>query len=202
MAWSENQRQAGDASLTYPRLAQHAEHYALAIARAEAFYLHNNLFLPKDGLLSLADRWQHIPGYIVHGRYDMVCQVEGAVALAHKWPRAELKILDDAGHSTFEDSIAKHLLATMENLNGPHLTLGNHALTSDQPDWTKLSSYSDEISCSHQSRWGATSWHIRIIAKLFALCFVFLLFLCSALALAGIALGPNVQRSADCATSD
>ena len=116
MAWSENQRQAGDASLTYPRLAQHAEHYALAIARAEAFYLQNNLFLPKDGLLSLADRWQHIPGYIVHGRYDMVCQAEGAVALANKWPRAELKILDDAGHSTFEDSIAKHLLATMENL--------------------------------------------------------------------------------------
>ena len=119
MAWSENQRQAGDDSLTYPRLAQHAEHYALAIARAEAFYLHNNLFLPKDGLLSLADRWQHIPGYIVHGRYDMVCQAEGAVALANKWPRAELKILDDAGHSTFEDSIAKHLLATMENLKRP-----------------------------------------------------------------------------------
>ena len=116
MAWSENQRQAGDAPLIYPRLAQHAEHYALAIARAEAFYLHNNLFLPEEGLLSLAENWQHIPGYIVHGRYDMVCQVQGAVALASKWPRAELKILDDAGHSTFEDSIAKHLLATMEKL--------------------------------------------------------------------------------------
>lgn len=116
MAWSESQRQAGDAPLSYPQMAQQAEHHALAISRAEAHYLHNNLFLPPAGLLSLANSWQHIPGYIVHGRYDMVCQVQGAIALANAWPRAELKILDDAGHSTFEDSIAKHLLATMETL--------------------------------------------------------------------------------------
>ena len=52
----------------------------------------------------------------MHGRYDMVCQVQGAYELAKAWPKAELKIVDDAGHSTFEDSIADQLLGTMEKM--------------------------------------------------------------------------------------
>ena len=88
----------------------------LAIARCEAHYLSNNLFLPSQGLLACAQRWQHVPGTIVHGRYDMVCQVQGAYELAKAWPKAELKIVDDAGHSTFEDSIADQLLGTMEKM--------------------------------------------------------------------------------------
>jgi proline iminopeptidase len=48
----------------------------------------------------------HIPGYIVHGRYDMICKIESSYSLQQLWPNSQLTIVPDAGHSTSEPSIA------------------------------------------------------------------------------------------------
>jgi proline iminopeptidase len=70
---------------------------ALAVARIECHYFVNNCFFDTDNyLLENVDRIRHIPGVIVHGRYDVVCPVMSAWDLHRAWPEAELKIIPDA----------------------------------------------------------------------------------------------------------
>jgi proline iminopeptidase len=90
------------------------EHYfdvptALAFARIENHYFMNDAFLHEDQLLRDAHRLADIPGVIVHGRYDLVCPVEQALALHAAWPRAELVIVPDAGHAVTEPGISAAL---------------------------------------------------------------------------------------------
>jgi proline iminopeptidase len=42
---------------------------------------------------------------IVHGRYDVVTPLSSAWALSKAWPKAQLKIVPDAGHSSLEPGI-------------------------------------------------------------------------------------------------
>ena len=57
---------------------------------------------------------RHVPAIIVHGRYDMLCPVEGAVVLADAWPEAMLTIVPDAGHSAFEPGTRRALVAATD----------------------------------------------------------------------------------------
>lgn len=91
---------------------------AVSLARIECHYFFNDSFLEPDQLLRDADRLAGIPGYIVHGRYDVVCPVEQAVALHRVWPQAELRIVPDAGHSAAEPGIARELVAATDALAG------------------------------------------------------------------------------------
>lgn len=92
--------------------AHRAEDFALAFSRIESHYFVNGGFFEvEDQLLRDAHRIADIPGVIVHGRYDVVCPVQSAVDLQRAWPKAELQIVPDAGHSAFEPGNAKALLA-------------------------------------------------------------------------------------------
>lgn len=86
--------------------------YALAFARIECHYFVNNGFLASDGeLLANADRIADIPGVIVHGRYDVVTPVKSAWDLSKAWPKAELRIVPEAGHAMTEPGIIHELVA-------------------------------------------------------------------------------------------
>ena len=60
----------------------------LAMARIEAHYLRHRSFLKEGELLDAVPRFRHVPGAIVHGRYDMLCPIDGACALAEAWSAA------------------------------------------------------------------------------------------------------------------
>jgi len=85
-------------------------HVALAMARIEAHFFVNHSFIRPNQIIEEAHRLAHIPGVIVHGRYDVVCPVDNAYALHHAWPSAELDIIRDAGHSAFEPGITDALV--------------------------------------------------------------------------------------------
>ena len=87
---------------------------ALGLARIEAHYFANGLFLPPEGLLGRMDRIGHIPAEIVQGRYDMVCPACSAFELAAAWPNARLSVVPDAGHSALEPGIRRALVAAVE----------------------------------------------------------------------------------------
>jgi proline iminopeptidase len=87
---------------------------ALGLARIEAFYFANDLFLPEGGLLAHMARIAHLPGEIVQGRYDMVCPPVTAFELAANWPAARLTIVPDAGHSALEPGVRRALVAAVE----------------------------------------------------------------------------------------
>jgi proline iminopeptidase len=89
---------------------------AVSLARIECHYFSHGSFLEPDQLLRDAPRLAGIPGYIVHGRYDVVCPVEQAFELHRAWPRAELQIVPDAGHSAAEPGIARRLVAATDAL--------------------------------------------------------------------------------------
>jgi len=93
-----------------------SDRVALGLARIEAHYFVNDIFLPKDFLLHEARRLKDIPGIVVQGRYDIVCPAISADDLHRAWPEAEYTIVADAGHSAFEPGIRSRLVATMEAL--------------------------------------------------------------------------------------
>jgi proline iminopeptidase len=87
---------------------------ALALARIEAHYFVNGLFLDDDHFFANLDRVRAIPATLVQGRYDMVCPVRTADELAAAWSEAEYVIVPDAGHSAMEPSIRSALVAATE----------------------------------------------------------------------------------------
>lgn len=91
---------------------------AISLARLECHYFIHDSFLETNQLLRDAPRLRDIPGYIVHGRYDVVCPVNQAVALHQAWPQARLEIVPDAGHSAAEPGILGALVAATDELAG------------------------------------------------------------------------------------
>jgi len=85
-------------------------HIALAMARIEAHYFINKAFIEPDQIIRNADKIQHIPTVIVHGRYDVVCPIEQAFALHEVLPQTELHIVRDAGHSALEPGNTDNLI--------------------------------------------------------------------------------------------
>jgi proline iminopeptidase len=74
--------------------------YALAFARIVTHYVTNNLFLEDGILLRNASALSNIPGVLVNGRFDFQAPIANAWELKRVWPRAELVIIDQAGHGT------------------------------------------------------------------------------------------------------
>lgn len=89
---------------------------ALSIARIECHYFVNAAFLDEDQILRDMHRIAHIPGIIVHGRYDMICPSDNAWALHAAWPASELQLIGAAGHAASEPLIANALLEATERM--------------------------------------------------------------------------------------
>jgi len=87
---------------------------ALGLARIEAHYFANSVFLPDEALLTGADKLRGIPGAIVQGRYDVVCPIMSAHALHKAWPEATYTVVPDAGHSAMERGIRHALVGATE----------------------------------------------------------------------------------------
>ncbi len=85
-------------------------HIALSIARLECHYFTHGCFLRPNQLLDDMDRIQHLPGFIVHGRYDMVCPIDQALQLKQRWDNARLRVVNDAGHAVTEPGISSALV--------------------------------------------------------------------------------------------
>ena len=90
------------------------------MARIEAHYFVNNLFLRDNQLLEDVDRIRHLPCVIVQGRYDMVCPIVTADTLARAWPEADYIIVPDAGHSAMEPGIRRALVRATEKFKQAH----------------------------------------------------------------------------------
>ncbi len=91
-----------------------ADALALGLARMEAHYFRNDIFLPENFLLANIDRIRRIPAFIVQGRYDLVCPIRNADDLHSAWPEARYIVIPDAGHSAMESGTRAALVAGME----------------------------------------------------------------------------------------
>jgi proline iminopeptidase len=93
--------------------------FTLAFARIECHYFVNRGFFETptqllDGMGALAG----VPAVLVHGRYDVICPPRNAWRLYRAWPGAELRYVDDAGHSANEPGISAALLEATDRFRG------------------------------------------------------------------------------------
>lgn len=95
------------------------EAMALSLARLEAHYMVNRVFIPSDdfllrGAASIMSR-ASMPCRIVHGRYDMVCPARSAWDLHRAMPGSELRYVPDAGHSASEPGLVHELVQATQD---------------------------------------------------------------------------------------
>lgn len=91
-------------------------HTALSLARIESHYFMHDSFLEENQILNNANKLQNIPGMIVQGRYDLICPLQSAWELHQAWPKAELKIIADAGHSATEPGTVDALINATDEM--------------------------------------------------------------------------------------
>ena len=99
---------------------------ALGLARIEAHYFINDIFLPENALLENVDHIRAIPATIVQGRYDMVCPINTAETLVQAWPEADYIVVPDAGHSSLEPGIRAELVGATNRLRAAALAGADH----------------------------------------------------------------------------
>ena len=73
--------------------------FALAFARLVTHYVRHYAWLDDGCLLRGAEALADIPGTLVNGRFDFQAPIANAWELRRAWPRAELVIVDGAGHA-------------------------------------------------------------------------------------------------------
>lgn len=83
---------------------------ALALARIEAHYFVNKIFLADNEILTSANSVSHLPGIAIQGRYDIICPIVNVHELCDFWPGLVLDVIDDAGHSAMELGIRQGLV--------------------------------------------------------------------------------------------
>jgi proline iminopeptidase len=86
--------------------------YALALARIVMHYVRCNAWLEDGVLLRGAGALTGIPGILVNGRFDFQAPIANAWELKRVWPRAEVVIVDDAGHVPTADLSRELVRAT------------------------------------------------------------------------------------------
>ncbi len=99
-----------------PEVVERFHEKALSIARIECHFFVNDAFLEPDQLIRDMPKIAHLPGVIVHGRYDVVCPLDNAWALHQAWPNSELQIIRDAGHVAGEPGIADALVRAADDI--------------------------------------------------------------------------------------
>ena len=88
--------------------------FAVAFARLVTHYVRHDAWLDDGCLLSGAGALAGIPGVLINGRCDFQAPVANAWELNKVWPRAELVIVDDAGHAG--DGIRRELVEAVDRL--------------------------------------------------------------------------------------
>jgi proline iminopeptidase len=92
--------------------------YALAFARIVTHYISHNAWLEDGSLIRGADTLANIPGALINGRFDFQAPIANAWELRRVWPRAELVIVDDAGHSADAPGLSQAIIHATDRFAG------------------------------------------------------------------------------------
>jgi proline iminopeptidase len=82
----------------------------------EAHYFQHDCFMKPRQLLAGAGKLKAIPGLIVQGRYDLLCPPATSHALIAKWPDAEIRLVEGAGHSLYDPGVRDAVMRAMADL--------------------------------------------------------------------------------------
>lgn len=83
---------------SYPNSRCEDPEFRMVFATLVIHYWRNGAFLSERPILDHMDRISHIPGVLIHGRWDISSPLESAWELHHRWPNSQLIVIDDEGH--------------------------------------------------------------------------------------------------------
>jgi len=89
---------------------------SMALARIESYYYSNHCFMADNHIIDNIDKVSHLSCILVHGRYDMVCKLEGSQMIAQHWSNCQLQIVPGAGHSSSEIGIIDALIQSTNTM--------------------------------------------------------------------------------------
>ncbi|MCA0403310.1 MAG: prolyl aminopeptidase [Proteobacteria bacterium] len=92
-------------------------HFALTLATIESHYIKHHYFIQENEILANTHKIKHIPTYLIHGRYDMICPLAGAWDLHQALPSSQLRIVRDAGHSDREPGMIDALICASKEIS-------------------------------------------------------------------------------------
>ena len=84
--------------------------FALAFARIVTHYVRHNAWLEDERLLRGASALADIPGILINGRFDLQAPLANAWKLHRAWPRAELVVVENAGHSAASPGLTQEII--------------------------------------------------------------------------------------------
>ena len=118
-AWHDTERALSEITPARPRLERtqlNASQSLAATPFMEAHYFIHDCFMRPNQLLDEAGRLADIPGIIVQGRYDLLCPPATSQALAARWPRAEVRIVEGAGHTLYDPGVRDAVMKAIADI--------------------------------------------------------------------------------------
>lgn len=112
--WAGYETACSNLLATFSEAPPHASSGALTLARIEAHYFVNDVFIGDTEILDNVGNIRHLPCTVVQGRYDMVCPIVTADALVRAWPEIDYRVIVEAGHSAMEPGIRSNLVRATE----------------------------------------------------------------------------------------
>jgi proline iminopeptidase len=88
----------------------------LARVRIQLHYLVNDCFLAPGQLLARVPSIAHLPCIIVQGRRDLPCPPLTAQRLHAAWPGAQLRMVEQGGHSAMHPAMSEALVSATEDM--------------------------------------------------------------------------------------
>lgn len=88
--------------------------FALAFARIVTHYVRHDAWLGEDVVFRDLHKIEHIPAVLINGRFDFQTPIATAYQLHMRWPKSELVIVDDAGHSASDAAITREIISATD----------------------------------------------------------------------------------------
>ena len=89
---------------------------AMDRVRIQLHYLVNGCFLQAGQLLRELERLAHLPSILVQGRRDLVCPPRTAYTVARRWPGAQLRMVEEGGHSSMHPAMTRALVQATQDM--------------------------------------------------------------------------------------
>ncbi len=85
--------------------------------RVHLHFLRNECFLKKNEILDKVFLLKNIPTVIVQGQQDPICPPKTAEKLVEYMPWAQIRRIENAGHSAYDKRIKKSLIQTLKQFS-------------------------------------------------------------------------------------
>ena len=92
--------------------------YALAFARIVTHYVVHDAWLGDGIVMREIGRLRSVPGVLINGRYDLQAPLATAWEVNRRWPRSELVVIGDAGHSASNARLTEAIVNATDRFAG------------------------------------------------------------------------------------